>query len=124
MYIQDVLKAHQEWLSSNGEDGERANLRNALLQQVDLHDADLQRADLNGARLSVSDLMRANLSGADLRGADLWMSDMKDTRLEGTDLRGANLKDVTNLTSAQLGEAVVDATTILPAGLTKESGQA
>jgi len=124
LYIPDVLKAHREWLSSGGDKGERANLRNAILQQADLHDADLQRADLNGARLSVSDLMRANLSGADLRGADLWMSDMKDANLEGADLRGANLKEVTNLTTAQLGQAVVDTTTILPADLKKDAGQA
>jgi len=109
--IADVLTAHREWLDSNGESGERANLKGAILQQADLHDANLERADLRDARMSVSDLMRANLKGADLRGADLWMSDLKDTNLEGADLRGANLTEVTNLTPAQLASAIIDETT-------------
>lgn len=112
--IKDVLLAHGEWLSSSGERGERAELKNAILQQADLHDANLERADLSGARLSVTDLMGANLTGADLRGADLWMSDLKDTVLEGADLRGANLSEVTNLTRAQLEAAITDETTQLP----------
>jgi uncharacterized protein YjbI with pentapeptide repeats len=115
--IKDVLLAHGEWLSSKGERGERAELKNAILQQADLHDANLERADLSGARLSVTDLMRTNLTGADLRGADLWMSDMKDAILEGTDLRGANLSEVTNLTRAQLSGAITDETTALPDAL-------
>lgn len=115
--IKDVLASHGEWLASDGTRGERAVLRNAILQQADLHDANLERADLAGARLSVADLMRANLKGADLRGADLWMSDMKDTVLEGTDLRGANLSEVTNLTSSQLAGAITDEATELPAGI-------
>lgn len=115
--IKDVLVSHGEWLESNGERGERAQLQNAILQQADLHDANLERADLSGARLSVSDLMRANLKGADLRGADLWMSDLKDTVLEGADLRGANLSEVTNLTSAQTEGAITDETTQFPADI-------
>lgn len=115
--IKDVLIAHGEWLSSNGERGERAELKNAILQQADLHEANLENADLSGARLSVTDLMRANLTGADLRGADLWMSDMKDAILEGADLRGANLSEVTNLTRAQLDKAITDDTTELPDGM-------
>ena len=120
MYIKDVLVGHKVWLDSNGERGERANLRNAILQQADLHDADLTRADLNGARLSVADLMRTNLTGADLRGADLWMSDMEEAMLEGTDLRGANLTEVTGLTTAQLEVAIIDHETQLPTDQTKE----
>ena len=118
IFIRDVLASHGEWLESGGERGARAELKGAILQQADLHDANLERADLSGARLSVTDLMRANLKGADLRGADLWMSDMKDTVLDGTDLRGANLAEVTSLTSAQLESAITDETTALPAGLT------
>ncbi len=118
--IVDVLAAHKEWLESNGERGERAALRNAVLQQAKLHDANLERADLNGARLSVADLMSANLTGADLRGADLWMSDMQDAILDGTDLRGANLTEVTGLTRQQLAQAIVDDETRLPSGLSKE----
>ena len=63
MYIPDVLESHRQWVESDGKSGERAELRNALLQQADFHDANLERADLNGASLSVADLMRANLAG-------------------------------------------------------------
>ena len=114
MHIKDVLAAHKVWLETNGERGERAELRNAILQQADLHDADLTRADLNGTQLSVADLMRTNLTGADLRGADLWMSDMKDATLDGTDLRGADLTEVTGLTAAQLEVAIIDEETLFP----------
>ena len=114
MLISDVLAAHKEWLDSGGSRGERAELRNAVMQQADLHGANLERADLSGVRLSVADLMQANLRGANLQGADLWMSDMKDAILEGTDLRGANLTEVTGLTAVQLSGAVVDTKTQLP----------
>ncbi len=114
MLISEVLASHKEWLESDGSRGERAQLQNTVLQQADLHDANLERADLSGAKLSVADLMRANLRGANLQGADLWMSDMKDTILDGTDLRGANLAEVTGLKANQLAQAVVDTKTQLP----------
>ena len=116
-YIKDVLEAHQEWLDSKGGRGEKADLSSAILQQADLHDANLEGADMQGARLSVSDLMRANLKGANLSHADLWMSDMKDAVLEGADLRGANLTDVTNLTNQQVQSAITDDSTQLPQSL-------
>jgi uncharacterized protein YjbI with pentapeptide repeats len=115
--IKDVLVSHGEWLASDGSRGERAELKGAILQQADLHDANLERADLSGVRLSVADLMCANLKGADLRGADLWMSDFKDTNLEGADLRGANLSEVTNLTRQQIASAITDDETLLPSEL-------
>ena len=118
-YIKDVLDAHQEWLDSNGKRGEKADLSSGILQEADLHDANLERADLKCARLSVSDLMGANLKGADLSHADLWMSDMKDTNLEGADLRGANLTEVTNLTAEQVQLAITDESTQLPEGLAR-----
>jgi uncharacterized protein YjbI with pentapeptide repeats len=114
MLISEVLASHKEWLDSDGSRGERAELKNAVMQQADLHGANLERADLSGVRLSVADLMQANLRGANLQGADLWMSDMQDAILDGTDLRGANLTEVTGLTAAQLSQAVVDTKTQLP----------
>jgi uncharacterized protein YjbI with pentapeptide repeats len=115
--IKDVLASHKVWLESGGARGERAELGGAILQQADLHDANLERAVLSGARMSVADLMCANLKGADLRGADLWMSDLKDANLEGADLRGANLSEATNLTRVQLASAITDEETVLPSDL-------
>ena len=79
--LKAILESHKQWLDSDGETGERADLRWA-----DLHGADLHGADLRGARLCGADLRDADLYGADLYGADL-----RDADLRGADLRGANL---------------------------------
>ena len=116
--LKEVLEAHQKWVESDGREGRRASLRNAVLQEADLHDANLQQADLEGARLSVADLMGANLRCANLKHADLWMADMKNANLQGAELQGANLTEVTNLTQKQIDSAITDTTTALPSGLT------
>ena len=115
--LKEVLAAHRMWLETGGKEGTRADLRKAMLQEVDLHEANLREADLEGAYLSVADLMRTNLQGANLKGADFWMADMKDTLLSGANLEGANLSEVTNLTQEQIDSARIDDRTILPAGL-------
>jgi uncharacterized protein YjbI with pentapeptide repeats len=115
--LKEVLAAHRKWLESAGQNGSKAELRKAMLQEADLHGANLQEADLEGAHLSVADLMRTNLKGANLRNADFWMADMKDTLLNGANLEGANLAEVTNLTQQQLDSAITDERTVLPAGL-------
>jgi uncharacterized protein YjbI with pentapeptide repeats len=115
--LKEVLAAHRTWLETAGKQGNKADLRRALLQEADLHEANLQEADLEGAFLSVADLMRTNLQGANLRNVDFWMADMKDTLLAGAHLEGANLADVTNLTQQQIDSAVTDERTVLPAGL-------
>jgi uncharacterized protein YjbI with pentapeptide repeats len=115
--LKEVLAMHEKWVSSEGKEGARLSVRNAYLQEADLHGANLQDADLEGARLSVADLMCANLRRANLRNADFWMADLKDAILQGADLQGANLSDVTNLTQQQVDSAVISETTVLPAGL-------
>ena len=117
MELKEVLAAHQKWISTGGNEGTRADLRNAILQETDLHGANLQSADMQNAKLSVADLMQANLRLANLRGADLWMADMKDADLQGTELQGANLSEATNLTQAQINSAITDETTVLPKGI-------
>ena len=63
---QITLEQHQLWLSSSGQQAQRADLSGADLYRADLYHADLSRADLSRANLS-----RADLSGADLSGANL-----------------------------------------------------
>ena len=58
---QTILEAHQKWLDSGGQQGQRANLQEADLERAHLEGADLRRAHLQGA----------NLRGANLRGANL-----------------------------------------------------
>ena len=115
--LKEVLAQHDRWVATEGKEGTRLSMRNAILQEADLHGANLQDADLEGARLSVADLMKANLRRANFRNADFWMADMKDAILQGTDLQGANQSDVTNLTQKQVDSAIINDSTVLPAGL-------
>jgi hypothetical protein len=63
--LDEVIENHEKWL--DGEEGERADLR----------DADLRRANLRRADLRHANLRRADLRGADLWGADLWGADLR-----------------------------------------------
>jgi len=74
--LQQILRDHAEWLSSDGTRGARAELDGCDLRNADLKNADLRRASF----------ARANLAGADLSGALLW-----GATLEGSDLTGAKL---------------------------------
>jgi uncharacterized protein YjbI with pentapeptide repeats len=118
--LKEVLASHNKWVTTEGKEGTRLSIRNASLQEADLHGANLQDAELEDAKLSVADLMQTNLRRANLRNADFWMADMKDTILQGADLQGANLTDVTNLTQKQIDSAIINDTTVLPAGLRRD----
>ena len=91
-----ILKEHQLWLDSRGENGERADLSNkslklANLEGADLRKADLRRVNLEGADLLIADLAGANLEGANLAGANLAGANLADAYLEDAYLEGVNL---------------------------------
>jgi hypothetical protein len=67
------------------------NLQGAILNAVNLGNADLSNADLSNADLSNADLFRANLSGADLTGANLIHAELIDAKLGSANLNGAVL---------------------------------
>lgn len=69
----------------------------------------IRRTDLTGANLEGADLTRADMSNAIARSANF-----KNAKLKKTVLRGTDLTDAKNLTVAQLAEAIVDETTVLP----------
>ena len=54
--LDKILDNHKLWLKTNGEQGERADLRSADLRSADLRSADLSYADLRSADLSYADL--------------------------------------------------------------------
>lgn len=117
--FRSILQRHAEWLQSNGEAGERADLEDAICTDIgiikgDLRKANLRRssftfdtegrkdgvwfaganlcgADLSGALLYGAYIDKSNFTHADLRGAKLQGVDFYDTDLSGADLRGANL---------------------------------
>ncbi len=74
--LDEILKAHSEWLNSEGEKGEVADLR--------------------GANLSGANFSRANLSDARMRDVDLSDADLGGAELRYAKTEGRNLKEVTN----------------------------
>ena len=84
--LDKILENHKLWLKTNGQEGERADLRSADLRYANLRSADLSSANLSSADLRSADLSYANLSSADLRYADLRYADLRSA-----DLRYANL---------------------------------
>ena len=98
MNLKQVLKDHSLWLSSNGSQGNRANLEEVNLQGADLREANLHGANLREAYLQGANLVWADLRGADLRGvylqeAYLYGADLRGAYLQGADLYGANLQE-------------------------------
>lgn len=79
---------------------------------LDLGGAFIRRADLSGANLVGADFSRADCANANFRGADF-----RDAILAGTILKGADLTGARNLTKQQIESAIIDAKTLLPAGL-------
>ena len=105
--LYEVLKNHERWLTTDGKEGERADLRftdlsvfdlvNANLKGADLSCACLNCANLEGANLSHADLFFAELSGADLHGANLTCADLEGVDLGAANFAKINLSNVKNL---------------------------
>ena len=102
-----ILKEHQLWLDSRGENGERADLSNKSLKLANLEGADLLIADLAGADLAGANLAGANLAGANLAGANFHRANLAETNLEGAYLRETNLAGA-NLAGANLVDAYLE----------------
>lgn len=75
------------------------NLSKANLSWAKLNWANMSRIDLSGADLTAADLSDVNLSEADLRGANLSLVDLRGANLNQANLSGANLR------GAKLNEA-------------------
>ena len=89
--LDKILENHKLWLKTNGEQGERADLRSANLRYADLRSANLRYANLRSANLRYADLRYANLSYADLSYADLRYADLSYADLRYANLRSADL---------------------------------
>ena len=105
--LDKILDNHKLWLASNGEKGERANLRSANLSSADLSSADLSYADLSYADLSYADLRYANLRSANLRSANLSSANLRSANLSSANLSSANLSSA-DLSYADLSSADLD----------------
>ena len=78
--LNKILDNHKLWLQTNGEKGERADLRSADLSFADLRSADLSYANLRSADLSSADL---DFSAFPLwcGGLDVHIDDIQATQL-------------------------------------------
>lgn len=65
--LREILEQHKKWLESEGEEGQRANLK-----RENLAGADLVRVTLERAELSEADLSNAQLGAANLTRTSLW----------------------------------------------------
>ena len=77
--LNDILHAHRTWLETDGEDGQKADLSETRLANVDLPGTDLREANLHRA-----ELMNANLSGANLSGANFSSANLEKATLRST----------------------------------------
>ena len=87
-----ILKEHKNWISTNEEEGKRADLSGANLSFANLSRIYLRNANLSDAYLNYADLIGADLSDANLSGANL-----NYAKLSSANLSGANLIQVKNL---------------------------
>lgn len=69
--LDEILHRHLQWLDSDGETGERADLSGANLTGAELKEADLAQAFMPAVNLTYADLVSAKMSGVDLRNAIL-----------------------------------------------------
>lgn len=84
----EIRKNFNQLLTTNACRG--CNLSGAVLNRLNLTEADLEGADLTGARLNAASLVGANLRNAVLRGAWLGGADLTRANLLGADLEGAD----------------------------------
>lgn len=94
--LQEVINAHQKWISSTLDPTEplqagRANLKGNDLRSFVLDGVDFRSANLEGVNLSGVSLVGANLSGANLIGAKLEGAQLHKARLRRARISGANL---------------------------------
>lgn len=93
------------------------NLEAAILNDVNLVNADLFNARLSKARFARANLSKADLGEADLRGCNLQGANLRDANLTGATLTDANLSE-TDLSNACLSGAKLSGVNLMGATLT------
>jgi uncharacterized protein YjbI with pentapeptide repeats len=114
--------------SLEGFDFTDADLKGLKLDGMDFEDSILLRADLEESSLIWVDFEVADLRGADLKRTAARNANFEGARLDGAeldfaDLRGADLSLAAGLTTAQLVNSCLDASTLLPQGFAAVEGE-
>ena len=99
--LKKILRDHEKWIVSRGEEGRMANfsfvdLKGFDLSNLDLRKAKFELADLEQAKFDKTDLREALFAGANLRHADMQNASLLGPELAGADITGANLPDNIN----------------------------
>lgn len=97
---------------------DKANLREARLDEAEFSFATLRSANLRGVTLKDAGLIGATLSGADLHGATLTVANLTGAMLNGADFSEADLSFAT-LDEAELREATLSGADLTGARLNK-----
>ncbi len=85
---------------------EGVNFSHAFLEKADLRQSDLTTAIFQGANLKLVNLENANLKDSDFTGANLQGANLKNTNLTGCNFTGADLKGA-NLNGANIEDAIL-----------------
>lgn len=110
--LEKILKNHFLWRTSNGEEGNPADL-----SKVDLKGRDLEALCANYSDLEEIDLAAINFSGADLSDAHLQEFNLSDANLSEARLSRAHLVEAV-LIQAEITEADLFGTDLTRANLT------
>ena len=102
--LQQIIDAHELWLSSGGNRGQYADLQGADLKRAGVQNVNLQSANLIGADLQIAELWASNLQIANLQRSNLKEANLELVNLQGANLQRANLQRA-NLAGANLREA-------------------
>ena len=89
--LKNTLKKHEEWLSTKGKSGEKADLNGENLDLVNLEKCDLSYANIENAEINRASLSFAKLIGANLKNANLNNSILSEANFSGAILIGAQL---------------------------------
>ena len=100
--MNEILKKHKIWLTSNGKNGGQIELA-ADLSYSQIVGADLRCASLNNSNLTHAKLSYTNLKGAELSFCNLEWAELCYTNLERVNLSFSNLKNA-DLRYADLSE--------------------
>lgn len=118
--INEILKKHKIWLTSNGKNGCQIEL-DADLSYSKIVGADLRCASLDDSNLTNAKLSYTNLKGAELGFCNLEWAELCYTNLESVNLSFSNLKNAdlryANLSHANLYRAVLQSANLRGADL-------
>ena len=118
--INEILKKHKIWLTSNGKNVGQIELA-ADLSYSKIVGADLRCASLNNSNLTHAKLSYTNLKGAELVFCNLEWAELCYTNLERVNLSFSNLKNAdlryANLSQADLKRAVLQSANLRGADL-------